>query len=80
MLVERSDLDVNAVDSWGLTALHCAAQRGYFGPCEWLLSREYIDVSVVDKHGCTAMDRANISGHPRIVVSDICTYEINWIV
>ena len=67
-LLERSDLNINAVDSWGLTAIHGAAQRGCLGPCEWLLARENIDLTIVDRHGTTAIQRARVNGHEQVEV------------
>jgi len=60
------DLDIDARDEYGYTALHLAADRGNVATVELLLKHD-ADRSLKDTDGYTAMDLAAIAQRPDIV-------------
>ena len=66
-LLKMPGLDVNAVDSYGDTALIHAAGNGRVEVVKELLGNEKVDVNAVDIHGDTALIRAARSGRVEVV-------------
>ncbi len=64
MLADSSNLDINAVNKQGETALMLAAHEGYTGLVVNLLGRPDLDVNLVDiEKGWTALMSAAEKGH-----------------
>jgi ankyrin repeat protein len=60
---EYKDIDINACNRKGLTALCCAVRGGHEAVVEMLLSVKGIDVYARDEHFQTACDKAREAGH-----------------
>ena len=68
LLLEQENIDVNAMDKGGWTALHRATLKGRIEIVRMLLSHPKIDVSAVDKNsGNTAFHQAVDGGDAEIV-------------
>ncbi|KAI8980729.1 ankyrin [Trametes punicea] len=65
-LEEHPEVDVNARDDNGYTALHLAADRGHSEVVQVLLERG-ADRAIKDEDEFTAMELAEIAGHDEIV-------------
>merc|ERR1712167_525168 len=57
---------IDAVDSYGRTALHHAASNGHFFAVQSLISRK-ADVTTTDKRGLTAAQLAGTRGHHELL-------------
>jgi ankyrin repeat protein len=66
-LLARRDLDVNAADDKGDTALHLAADRGHTRIIELLLARSDIQINARNQLGWSPLTKASFSGHIDIV-------------
>ncbi len=66
-LLERPNIDVNATDEAGRTALHHAVNEGRVELLELLLGKEDIVMGTVDKDGVTPMMMAKANGMINIV-------------
>ena len=66
-LLGAANVDVNAKDSDGLTALHWAATEGHVAIVKDLLDAANVDVNAKDDRGRTALNRAARNGHVAIV-------------
>ena len=66
-LLNRSEADVNARDSWGTTALHWAANGGSESIVKLLLSTQKVDVEAQDKFCVTPFMGAAAEGHTEVV-------------
>jgi len=67
-LVERaSELDVNAVNDEGITALVAASSEGHHAVVELLVSKTAAAVNAKDKDGTTAIMAAAVRGHKEVV-------------
>ena len=58
ILREDPNLDINAIDGDGLTALHHAVLNGYAHIVNALLARDGIDPNIKDKNGKTPLQVA----------------------
>ncbi len=80
-LLELKNVDVNAKDLKGFSALHMAAKLGKSSMLQKLLKRRDIDVNIRDKQGNTALHLAVEYGHVECVnvllASNIDVYEKN---
>ena len=65
-LVAIGDVDVNATDKDGATALILAAEKGHSRVANVLLGIAGIDVNATDKEGATALIIAAEKGHSRV--------------
>jgi len=65
-LRDSEGLDINALDEYGYTALHLAADRGNIATVELLLQHD-ADKTLKDTDGYTAADLATIAQRPDIV-------------
>ena len=63
----NENIDINAKDGNGMTALHYAVIKGYPKLVDRLLSREGIEVNAKDETGATALDYALEKGYNRLV-------------
>ena len=56
LLIERKDIDINAQDKYGYTALMVVAQTGNLELVRLLLEREDVDVAIKDETNMSALD------------------------
>jgi serine/threonine-protein phosphatase 6 regulatory ankyrin repeat subunit B len=66
-LLERRDLDVNAADDKGDTALHVASDRGHTRIVELLLARPDIQINLRNQLGWSPLTKASFGGHVDVV-------------
>ena len=69
LLLEK-DLDINATDQQGMTALHAAISRGYKETCDALLKSE-ANATVTTANGQTCLHLAAAGGNTSVVLSII---------
>ncbi len=63
-------MDVNARDEFGMTAMHVAAKGDHFKSVSYLIN-EVSDLSLLDKSGRSAMDLARSDSTKRILADAI---------
>jgi len=63
---KNPDIDIDARDAFGYTALHLAADRGNAEAVEFLLSSG-ADSEAMDGDNCTTLDLASAAGHASVV-------------
>mmetsp|Transcript_23943 Transcript_23943/g.32936 ORF Transcript_23943/g.32936 Transcript_23943/m.32936 type:complete len:361 (-) Transcript_23943:45-1127(-) len=70
-LLERPDIDLNALDERSCTLLHIASREGHAQIVEYLLQLKdsgfNVDIQLTDQDGQTALQLAEKSGHQAIV-------------
>lgn len=67
LLLLRHELEVNAADELGNTALHIAAERGNVRIVELLLQRRDIGINLRNRLGWTPLAKAAFHGHADVV-------------
>lgn len=68
-ILRRPNVDVNAMDSFGNTALSWAAKKGHDSIVELLLTHSHIDVNHRNYKGCTPLLLGAKAGHNKVVAS-----------
>ncbi|KAH7143222.1 hypothetical protein DER46DRAFT_618776 [Fusarium sp. MPI-SDFR-AT-0072] len=69
MLLSKPDLDVDAKDDAGMTALAHAAKKGHLGAVELLLNEGKANSRIKDNRGKTPSALASAEGHVWVVQS-----------
>ncbi|RDW68740.1 uncharacterized protein DSM5745_08500 [Aspergillus mulundensis] len=72
-----ADIDINALDSLGRSALSWACRKGMFNLVKVILARDDVVLSRRDVHGHSELDLAVVSGHEDIVKLLLERNEIN---
>jgi ankyrin repeat protein len=67
LLLERDDININAVDCYGKTPLFTAADSGQEAIVQVLLARDTIDINLASKDGRTPLHVAALSRHDGVV-------------
>ena len=67
ILNEDPDIDINAQDMVGYTALHYAVKGGHRLVIETLLARDELNVNLRDESGSTALHYAVLNGSPEVL-------------
>lgn len=76
-LFNRSELDANAVDSGGETALIMAVSFGCFAAVNYLLTQQGVEVNRINENGFSALSLAAHKGYSRIVALLLAHRDIN---
>jgi ankyrin repeat protein len=77
VILAQHDVNVNAVNAYGQTALSVAAGVGQEKTVDLLLARDDIDVNVEDSHGSTALGHAAMEGHLAVVMQLLARDDID---
>ena len=67
VLEDDKNIDINAQDSIGFTALHYAVKGGHILVIEALLARDELNVNLRDESGSTALHYAVLKGSPEVL-------------
>ena len=67
VLEDDKNIDINAQDSIGFTALHYAVKGGHILVIEALLARDEFNVNLRDESGSTALHYAVLKGSPEVL-------------
>lgn len=67
LLLARDDVEVNAKEAEGWTALALSAHEGHEGVVKLLLEREDVEINVTNDLGRTALAIAAFKGHEKVV-------------
>ena len=74
LLIERDDVDINAKDKGGQTALILATKLGYEAVVRLLIGRDDIDINTKGQYGQTALMRAVKDKHMAVLQLHYCGY------
>lgn len=80
MLLERKDVDANAMDDFGLTPLAWASSRGHEEIVKLLMEQKNVDADPKDRDGWTPLSWAAYTGHEGVVrlLMERNEVQVNW--
>jgi len=67
LLLNRQDLDINACDESGNTALHISINNNRFDIVSMLISRQDIDINAKGEDGYLPLDQATLKQNSKII-------------